>query len=503
MPYTPSRRIDGPTVAAITLSILVFAYVAIRAARLCITIDEAATYLDHVTGPWRDILLFRTDGLPDNNHLLHTLLCKLTVSLFGLSELTLRMPALLGCLAYLVGLNLCLRHIVSGWKILPALLVVGLNPYVVDFLGLARGYGLGLGCTMLGLAALLSWFNETGRNPERAGTARAAIAWFCMALLSNLSFLLVLGAAMALIAWRLIRTGSFQDGPGTTAWQWLRRLLGIIWPAIPALAYMALPVILIRQLQLFGEGGHTGFWFDTVTGLAKGTAYNSPLMWQHLDLLLLWVLLAGLFIPVALRVLYRSDRQKSTPFFVLAAMTIIVIIESLAQHYLFNVAYLEGRRGIFLIPLFLLTVLAYGQTPRHATRWYAVPAQFLGFLVPLLLAVHDLSCLNLKVIVNWNNYEGTRPAMLAIRDAIGSNGTRQPKTLRVNDEFTGTMRFYREMYGMENMLAPIGDEGLDGAADFYYGNNSDAAIMADNGARPFLRHQASGTILFRRGPMEP
>ncbi|NTW36057.1 MAG: hypothetical protein HGB17_07990, partial [Syntrophobacteraceae bacterium] len=197
-----NRRIDGPTATAAAISLLIFVYVAIRAATLCITIDEALTYNWHVTGGWGEIVLFRTPGLPDNNHVLHTLLCKISV-MSGLSELTLRIPSLLGCLGYLVGLNLCLRRIVPGWRQVLGLLAVGMNPYVLDFLVLARGYGLGLGFTMLGMASLLESLPTASGKLKRV-PLQWSLLLFTFAALSNLSFLLVLGAALFVIGTYLV-----------------------------------------------------------------------------------------------------------------------------------------------------------------------------------------------------------------------------------------------------------------------------------------------------------
>ena len=492
------RRIDAPTVLTAVLSLLVLAYVVTRAAKLCITIDEAATYNDHVRGGWLDIILFRTDGLPDNNHILNTLFCKVSVMLFGLSELTLRIPSLLGCFFYLLGLNLCLRRIVSGWNIVIGLLAVGMNPYVLDFLGLARGYGLGLGFTMLGLAALLSSFDEiTGK--VRVVNAQVSMMLFGLASLSNLSFLLVLGAAMLLFGMRLVysvifgrHVSDFSSSP------WPILLLKIILPALPFLAYLALPIDIIHKLKLFEEGGHKGFWTDTVTGLIQGTAYGSSLLWQNINSMMLWVMLASLFVPLALFILKRTDESKFLALSVLASMTFIISLESLVQHYLFHVAYLEGRRAIFFIPFFLLTVLAFGDPPRHAKRWYTLSAMLLGLLIPSVLAVHDVASMNLRIIYNWNNYEGTRPAMLAIMKEIGQQKPERARKMLVNSDYDGSISFYRSMFGMERLLLPIHDEGLDGSADYYYGHTSDAVTMAKNGARPLLLHPASGTVLYER-----
>ncbi len=498
MAYIPHRRINGPTLVTAGVSLLVFAYVATRAAKLCITIDEAATYNSHVTGGWLDIILFRTDGLPDNNHLLHTLLCKASVMLFGLSELTLRIPSLLGCLFYLLGVNLCLRRIVSGWRIVPGFLAVGMNPYVLDYLGLARGYGLGLGFTMLGLAALLSSFTESS-GKVGVVTAQAGMVLFCLAALSNLSYLLVLCSAMLLVGMFLVSPGIFDRRlPQFSGSTWPVLMVKIILPAVPFLAYLAFPIGIIRKQKLFGEGGHEGFWADTVTGLIQGTAYDSLRLWHNIDAMVAWVMVSSLFVPLAIIVLRRTDERKFLVLCLLAGMTFVVSLLSLAQHYLFHVAFLLGRRGMFLIPLFLLTLLALGDPPRHASRWYVLTAMLFGLLAPSLLAVHDVASMNLRTINDWNCYEGNRPAMLAIRSAIGWGTPERPRKIRVNGDFEGSMNFYRSMFGMERLLLPIRDDGLDGSADFYFGHTSDAVTMARYGARPLLVHQASGTVLYER-----
>ncbi|NTU93739.1 MAG: hypothetical protein HGB29_08830 [Chlorobiaceae bacterium] len=495
---SPHRRISGPTVVTAGLSLLVFAYVATRAATLCITIDEAATYLWHVRGGWLDIILFSTTGLPDNNHVLYTLLAKVSVLLFGLSELTLRIPSLLGCLLYLLGLNLCLRRIVTGWKIVPALLAVGLNPYVVDFLGVARGYGLGLGFTMLGISALLSAFAETP-GKVRVAPAQLGMVLFGFAALSNLSFLLLLGAAMLLVVGFVVVSGlTAQRDSATGSSPWPILLFRILLPAIPFLAYLMLPLIIIRNWKLFGEGGHTGFWADTVTGLVQGTAYYNPWFWSYIDAMMIWVVVVSLFVPIALLVLRRMDDRKFVVLAVLALLTLTVAVASIVQHHLLHVAFLQGRRAIFLTPLFLLTAIAIGEPPRRAPGWYLLPAMLIGLLGPSVLAVTGVAATNLDKLYEWNEYSGTRSAMLMIRQEIGRQTPGHPRKLRVNTEYEHAMNFYRIMYGMERVLMPVESEGLAGSADFYYGFIRDESTMTGYGARPMLRQPESGTILCGR-----
>ena len=492
---SPYRRIDAPMIATAGLSLLVFAYVVTRAATMCITLDEAATYNGHVTNGWLQILLFQTDGLPDNNHLVNTLLAKLSVNLFGLSELTLRLPVLLGCLLYLLGLNLCLRWSVSGWKALPGLLAVGMNPYVVDFLGVARGYGLGLGFTMLGLAALLRAFASRPGKVE-AGPSRLGIVLFGLAALSNLSFLLVLGAGMLLVGgFVTLRglSGHRVSEPDSSPWPLL--LAKLLLPGIPFILYSMLPLHIIRQWKLFGEGGQTGFWHDTVGSLINGTAYFDRWFWSYLYVMTDWVLIVALFVPLALFILNRVDDRRFAVLSVLAGMTFAVAFASIAQHHLLHVAYLQGRRGIFLTPLFLLMALAIGDPPRKASIWYVVPALLLGLVVPSVLALHDVTSANLQRIYDWNYYGGSRKAMLSTKAEIVRLNPGRPVKMRVDEDFFDCMNFYRGMFGMERMLLPVDLEPLAGPADFYYGFISHEPVMAANGARPLFRDPASGTIL--------
>ena len=77
-----------------------------RAVTQSVAIDEAYTYNVFLAGPVGD-LFTKYDA---NHHILNSLLSKLSISVLGLSELTLRLPSLLGGLLYLItGFWLCRR----------------------------------------------------------------------------------------------------------------------------------------------------------------------------------------------------------------------------------------------------------------------------------------------------------------------------------------------------------------------------------------------------------
>ncbi|MEI7824162.1 MAG: hypothetical protein WCI01_02610 [Chlorobiaceae bacterium] len=492
-----NRRISPPTLAAAGISLIIFTYVAMRAANIPITHDEALTYAWHVTGGWRDIVLFRTTGLPDNNHVLYTLLCKISVKLFGVSELTLRLPSILGCLLYLIGLNLCLKRMIPGWRQVLGILAVGTNPYVLDFLGLARGYGLGLGFTMIGLNALLAAFAE---SPGKILSLplKLSLLFFTLATLSNLSFLLVLAAALLIISLSLAYGGtslSLSLMPDESPWA---VLLKILLSMLPLFAYLIIPLSIIHHSKLFEMGGSTGFWPDTVGSLIEGTMYDTPLLAAQKWLLEIWLSVTLLFLPLGLWVLHRWDKRRFTALMVMVTLIGIIVLESLAQHLLFNVAFLQGRRGIFLIPLFLLVALVLGHLPRATSRWIGTVGLLVGVLVPAALGVNGLLSANLRYVYDWKSDAGTREIMLAVKKKIDRQKPSLPLRMRVNWNFEPGTNFYRHTMGIESSLLPLNREGLDGSADLYYGMREDDATIMKYSPRLIFRDSVSDTALFER-----
>ncbi len=117
-------------IAAGSLLALIFVVNVYRAATQSITHDEAYTYLLFVSGTWSEVFSVYTA----NHHILHTFLVKLSIDTFGLSELTMRIPSLLGGLLYLVTSYRLVSLLFDrfGPRLL-ALALLTLNPYVAHF----------------------------------------------------------------------------------------------------------------------------------------------------------------------------------------------------------------------------------------------------------------------------------------------------------------------------------------------------------------------------------
>ncbi len=212
----PARFGDSPVVAAtrliiLCLSLFLFAYVAVRAARLAFTYDEATTYLDTIaSGP---LAAFAFDSA--NNHFLNSLLTKL-FSLAGSSEFILRLPNLLAFAVYLLFSFLILDKFVKRpASVLAGFILLVANPYTLDFFSLCRGYGLSLAFLMASLCFLF-YFRERAVHREAGAhryLSRSLAAGF-LAALSNFTLLdLYLGlCAVALSLFAALNLAVRREG---------------------------------------------------------------------------------------------------------------------------------------------------------------------------------------------------------------------------------------------------------------------------------------------------
>jgi len=118
-----------------------------RAAHQAVIVDEASTYNQFVSGPWRKIF-GRYDA---NNHILSTLAIKASVTAGGVSPFTLRLPSLLAGLALTLGVFWLLKRVESPAFRWTAFAAVCLHPLLMDFSIAARGYSLSLALFLWGV----------------------------------------------------------------------------------------------------------------------------------------------------------------------------------------------------------------------------------------------------------------------------------------------------------------------------------------------------------------
>ena len=188
------------TAAATALLAFLFLFTLYKAWTQSILLDEAFTYKTWVAAPFSSF--YTVAGY--NNHPLNTLLCRLAVWMFGLSEITLRLPAVLLGLVYLVATYRAARILFgpSFWMLLTVALNCA-NPLVLDHFATARGYGMGLAFWALGTCLALRCVSEPS-GARRWFTAGAAFG------LAAASYMTEVFAVTAII---LVQRGLPAAGP--------------------------------------------------------------------------------------------------------------------------------------------------------------------------------------------------------------------------------------------------------------------------------------------------
>lgn len=105
---------------------------------------------------FRDIILYKHPIL--NNHILNSLLMKIFNTLSGNSELVLRLPNYFGFLLFFIAIWKVFKDIGKKFFLIFGILFLISNLYLLDFFSLARGYGLGVGLSMMSFALLYRYF---------------------------------------------------------------------------------------------------------------------------------------------------------------------------------------------------------------------------------------------------------------------------------------------------------------------------------------------------------
>lgn len=117
------------------------------------------------------------------NHFLNTMLTKIGYAIFGGGEIALRLANLAAYAMFMMFAGMILHRLTRPWIAVAGFLLLNLNPYVLDFFTISRGYGLSLGLVM-GALYFLFRFLEGGVHPSWALFFAAAAVLANFALLN-------------------------------------------------------------------------------------------------------------------------------------------------------------------------------------------------------------------------------------------------------------------------------------------------------------------------------
>jgi hypothetical protein len=405
-----------------------FLWIGARAAIQSITIDEADTYFNYVAparaSHWEPAA---------NNHVLNSMLMRLSTTVFGVPSFSMRLPALAGAAIYILSVYVLVCLITTSALLRWAVFVTMVfNPFVMDYLVAARGYSLALGFLMAAIA-VAARRQASGADPFR--TCALCSVLIALSFTANFSFAAADAAALAAIAvWCARRP-------------YWRIALAAIVPGLAIAGYLTGAIVAHWPRNQFVWGATTFKWsLETISEqsfyklspyLVPAPFYEFLIRYRHFLLPLL-----------AAMVVWRIWQVRRLPALVWIAG--VVPIAAYAIHALLvwslHLLWPRGRTALYVPPLLFLSVGALAGMPVIKNR----AAASRRALTAVLIAIGCYFILSLRLMWfyewYWNaNSDRVYDVVAYYNHALGV------RRIGMNWRYVSVLEFYRQRSGHETL----------------------------------------------------
>lgn len=489
-----SRKVGDIPWPRLLIGILAASLVAFTIYKTAVTSfthDESLTTLLFFPQGEGDIIRYEHPWVPKsiitNNHIFNTLMMKLSESVFGLSEWSLRLPNALSLVAYLWFGYLMIHRLRPAWVLAPAFILLIANPYLLDFFGLARGYGLSVGMMMISLYYLLRYLR--GHSP------RALLGFHLggiLAVMSNFSLLNYYVAALTCLYLFVLLPTSEHFRQLRRRWSLhITNTGGIL--ILASLLYAPFRVIIENKTVNFG--GKQGLLADTGVSLVQRFFYELPVDGDIVRALVYLSLIPIIFIStltLSRLIQGRSDYfVRHTTLIMTNALLVSIAVMTWIQHIWLEQDYLIERFGLFLYPLFSLQLI-FLLAPTGRRRMLR---NGLLILLAVFSAFVTLYNLNTNYYLNWKYDKDTKRAMEILRELHLPDTAPQSVHIGIMDKLEPTMNLYRQWWHLE-WMAPLTREPAAAADDFLYIREEIVPTLAlPSAPRLLFRSEGNGLVL--------
>jgi hypothetical protein len=440
MQYTseaPSRQLKA---FLLVVSALVFGYVLVRAITVPLTYDEVYTFdlFLHIS-PW-EVISYKVPVA--NNHVLNTLLVKAMYRIGPDTAFMARIPNVAAGGIYLFFAYRIATRFFGKFFAVSCFLLLIMNPFLLDFFSLARGYGLSMAFLLASLYHLIRYIREL-RQPS--------------AMPALLYGFLAVTACFSLFNYWLIICAAFFLLPLLKRKAYPRRSPFIVYflllVGVAALIYE--PVRKMREAGELYYGGNTGIYSDTLVSLAKFTFYEG----EATPTVIAFLNGSIMLLTVAVLAAIWFRREWLTPANALTAVLLLCLLAVVLQFHLTGTLYILDRTALYLYPLFTLALcFAFADVP--GKRVAGIP-----LAVSLLFAVNTLRHLSLHRTALWF-FDSHSEEILTNLDGIGR---REGRVLKVGYSyvFRSTFQYHLKNGNFKNLTEREIVNGEPQPCDFY------------------------------------
>ncbi len=328
------------------IAIIFFLYAFIRALQLGITYDEAYTLSYLVPETYLQIITYH--DVDANNHILNSVLIKFLFSFTGKFLFVARIPNLIAFVFFLVfAYKICFEFLKNNIGLYVFFLLIA-NPFMLDFFGLARGYGLALSFQVISLYFLISFFNSKLLKHALIAIIAALLAVLCNFTMLNYFIVLIF----------VLNVGVFYFKLNVKKHLLIIHSIGVTL-VLGLIIYG--PISKLNAQSSFYYGGNSNFYTDTLLSLTNYFLYSMELTKTALIALPLFLLVLVGFLVFS----FIKNKIRLTSKIVLVAVLFLCALSTIVQHYLLGTLYLVDRTALLFYPLLILTLGFAGYELQH------------------------------------------------------------------------------------------------------------------------------------------
>lgn len=401
----------------IGLSIMIFTIVLIRAATSAITWDEAYTYIAYAKNFSIKELIDIGSNLA-NNHILNTVMIAIIDKLCNIpyNEFIIRLPNIIMLIFYFIGSYMISRDEKHKYLLFTGLV---LNYYVMEFFGLARGYGMATSFTIW----MCYFFKKASKNDYDDKNIFISVIFGLLACYSNTISILSLFAICLIYLMQLIRKKETI--------KFIKRNIIKIIPIAILLIYIVIFHFIVTGSDKPVFGG---------TGEAKGLTIigflEKNFVWMFVENsgINIVVSIIGIIFIIVSILFFRKEILKRPFFSVILALIIALIVPSM----ILGKPYPIER---CLIPLWPLVVLGIVDIYSLWTDKMNIKISKIvtGCIIFVLIFAFVIR-INIKETRTWkNNY----PVRDIAYQALFEQRTLTPEEYEENKGYFG-LEFYRQ-----------------------------------------------------------
>jgi hypothetical protein len=359
-------------------------------------------------------------------------------------------------IVYLIFTFLITRQFRSNLVQISGFIILNINPYLLDFFSLARGYALSIAFMMVSLYYFIEYIKEEKNKRLTISFIAAVLATLSnFSLLNYFASLILIHQAVLYFKYRDMRTN-------------LKKSKAVIAIVLLMVLICYEPLRKLIKYGRFDFGGTTGIWSDTVTSEINMFLYqrvNSPVIFKIIAaIVIITVISTGI-------ILIRKLSKKTLVFpdktgLLIFSLLMLILLSNTVQHYLLGSPYIAERFALFITPLFFLLfayffdALASGGKALRLISISSLP------VVTLAMCYHLLSCLNTSYALNWNYDASTKQMISDLKKEKELIGIKKID-LGITWWFEPSINFYRVTNHLD-WLNKVKREGPKGEHDYYY-----------------------------------